>query len=163
MRRISTSANAQQAAQEKQERRAKAARLDTLRQQVRAHLAGMEDTPAPPIVLDGRALLDDLWDKVERNPKTGKRQFIAGVVKGDKTASERLDAEDVPEEGKPSDHALGAFLRSIADFKRAGRNLLIRYHGEDWQGITGEMDYLIGLAGGNFTRQDIRDAIFCYI
>lgn len=138
-------------------------RLKELRAQVRASLASMDETPAAPITIDGSALLDAMWDKIERNPKTGKRQIFKDIVKAPETTSESVSGEDVSPKGKDPDPVLGAFLRSIADFKRAGRNIFIRYHGEDWQGITDEMEYLIGLAGGNVTRQDIRAAIFCYI
>lgn len=53
--------------------------LERLRQQVRAHLAAMDETPAPPYAPESAAIANErLWRRIERNPPTGRRQKIQG-------------------------------------------------------------------------------------
>lgn len=52
--------------------------IEQLRRQVRQHLAPMEETPAPRVKDNGRQLLDQMWDKIERNKPTGRREWVKG-------------------------------------------------------------------------------------
>ncbi|GEM_PF-4145734 len=54
------------------------ATIEQLRRQVRASLAGMDETPAPPVQFDAKAYSDQLWAKIARNPPTGRRQIVKG-------------------------------------------------------------------------------------
>lgn len=67
---------------EREERAAAAARkrhLNDLRDRVRASMVGMDETPADPSLAAHAGLqADALWEKVETNPRTGKRQKVKG-------------------------------------------------------------------------------------
>jgi len=70
--------------------------IDELRQQVRAHLATMDETPAAPVKIDGEALLNEIWAKIARNPPTGRRrQFVKGRDSDEQVAAPLVD-KDTP-------------------------------------------------------------------
>jgi len=57
----------------------------------------MDETPAPRVKDNGRQLLDQMWDKIERNPPTGRRQRVKG-----REDDERVAVPQVHDEPKPA-------------------------------------------------------------
>ncbi|HBM7636774.1 TPA: hypothetical protein LZ311_004060 [Enterobacter asburiae] len=71
--------------------------IEQLRRQIRQHLTPMDETPSPRVKDNGRQLLDQMWDKIERNPPTGRRQRVKG-----REDDERVAVPQVHDEPKPA-------------------------------------------------------------
>ncbi|WP_391487045.1 hypothetical protein [Leclercia tamurae] len=67
--------------------------IEQLRRQVRASLAGMDETPAPPVKIDAKAISDQLWAKIARNPPTGRRQIVKGWEDDERVAAPQVDRD----------------------------------------------------------------------
>ncbi|WP_313389965.1 hypothetical protein [Leclercia sp.] len=124
-------------------------KIKELRARVLASLVDMDETPAPPPPTPAEisASVEAFWRKVENNPPTGRRQKVKG--------RETDGSNDRPAVSS----GLTATLRAIADFRKVGGMLQIRYHGEHWQNLDDEIPYLRTLLPDGMLPGRIRNAV----
>lgn len=75
--------------------------IEQLRRQVRASLAGMDETPSgyrEPTPAALKASYEAFWLKIERNPPTGRRERVKGKENDERIAAPLVDKEKKPKQ-----------------------------------------------------------------
>lgn len=128
--------------------------LKELRARVRKHLASMDETPAPRVKFDAQAYSDQLWEKVQRNKPTGRRETVIGRADGHGHDVERRGVPTPPANGID---ALADVLRDLATFTKEGRMTIVTYHDGEREPLNAAASFLASVTGRN--RLDIFAAV----
>lgn len=128
--------------------------ISELRAAVRRNLAGMDETPAPRVKVDGNRLLDELWSRIERNKPTGRREYVAGRTDAHTRVLER---RGVPEPQQNGIDALAGVLRSLATFTKEGKTTFVTYHDGEREPISTAATFLAAVTGRS--RYDVFAAV----
>lgn len=128
--------------------------MNELRARVRASLAGMDETPAPRVKVDGNRLLDELWSRIERNKPTGRREYVAGRADAHGHEPKRRALPDPQRNGIV---ALAGVLRSLATFTKEGKTTFVTYHDGEREPISTAATFLAAVTGRS--RYDVFAAV----
>lgn len=148
---------------EREERAAAAARkrhLNDLRDRVRASMVGMDETPADPS-LDAHAGLqaDALWEKVDTNPRTGKRQKVKGREDCTRAPTTALKGLPVQPRTDNDDRTVASVLRAIADVEKVGKRLMVIYHDGEREALVEAMPFLVEIISNELNRRILASEI----